>query len=101
MDRRYVITSPANTDLEEILRQIADISGFDRSDRFLARFSEKLKSIVAFPNLGKPRLEWGQNYRSILLDDYLIVYRVTEELVEILRIVSGRRDLNALFQDPQ
>jgi hypothetical protein len=32
MERRYVITSPANIDLEEILRQIADISGFDRSD---------------------------------------------------------------------
>jgi hypothetical protein len=30
-----------------------------------------------------------------------MIYRVTEDLVEILRIVSGRRDLNALFQDPQ
>ena len=99
MTRRYVITSPANIDLEEILLQVAELSGFDRSDRFLARFSEKLKNIVAFPNLGKPRPEWGANYRSILLDDYLIIYRVTEELVEILRIVSGRRDLNALFQD--
>ncbi len=101
MTRRYVITTPANIDLEEILRQVADLSDYDRSDRFLARFSEKLKNIVAFPNLGKPRPEWGENYRSILLNDYLIIYRVTEELVAILRVVSGRRDLNELFKDPQ
>jgi hypothetical protein len=33
MDRRYVITSPANIDLEEILRQIADISGYRPVDQ--------------------------------------------------------------------
>jgi len=58
MTRRYVVTTPANTDLEDILRRIADLSSFDKSDRFLTRFSEKLKNIVSFPNLGKPRPEW-------------------------------------------
>ena len=62
MARRYVITTPANHDLEDILRDIADFAGFDQSDRFLTRFTEKLENIVAFPNLGKPRLEWGENY---------------------------------------
>jgi toxin ParE1/3/4 len=100
MTRRYVITTPANRDLEEILRNIAEFSGFDQSDRFLTRFSEKLSNIVAFPNLGKSRPAWGANYRTILLDDYLIVYRSTEELVEILRLVSGRRDLDTLFNNP-
>ena len=99
MTRRYVITTPANIDLEDILRRVADLSGFDESDRFLTRFSDKLKNIVSFPNLGKPRPEWGNNYRSIILDDYLIIYRVTEELVEILRIVSGYRDLDELFKN--
>ena len=99
MTRPYVITTPANTDLEDILRRIADLSNFDQSDRFLTRFSEKLKNIVSFPNLGKPRPEWRTNYRSIVLDDYLIVYRVTEELVEILRVVNGYRDLNELFKN--
>ena len=35
MTRRYVITTPANIDLEDILRRVADLSGFDKSDRFL------------------------------------------------------------------
>ena len=99
MTRRYVITTPANIDLEDILRRVADLSGFDKSDRFLTQFTEKLKNIVSFPNLGKSRPEWGNNYRSIILDDYLIIYRVTEELVEILRVVSGYRDLDELFKN--
>jgi plasmid stabilization system protein ParE len=32
MSRRYEITTPANQDLESILRQIADTSGFDQAD---------------------------------------------------------------------
>jgi toxin ParE1/3/4 len=99
MARRYVITTPANQDLEEILREIADRVGFDNADRFLRQFNDKLKKIVAFPNLGKPRREWGENYRSLILTNYLIIYRVTDELVEVLRIVSGYRDLDTLFEE--
>ncbi|NJM46402.1 MAG: type II toxin-antitoxin system RelE/ParE family toxin [Alkalinema sp. RU_4_3] len=99
MARRYVITTPANQDLEEILRGIADRSSFDNADRFLKQFNDKLKNIVAFPNLGKSQREWGENYRSLILNNYLIVYRVTDELVEVLRVVSGYRDLDTLFED--
>ncbi len=100
MSRRYEITTLANQDLEVILRNIAERSGFDQADRFLNRFTQKLRNIAAFPNLGKPRREWGESYRSLLLDEYLIVYRVTEEIVEILRVVSGYRDLDTLFNEP-
>lgn len=99
MARRYVITIPANQDLEEILREIANRTGFDNADRFLKQFNDKLKNIVAFPNLGKLRKEWGENYRSLTLNSYLIVYRVNDELVEVLRVVNGYRDLDRLFED--
>jgi plasmid stabilization system protein ParE len=68
MSRRYEITTLANQDLEDILRNIAENSGFDRADRFLSQFTQKLRNIATFPNLGKPRREWGENHRSILLD---------------------------------
>ncbi len=99
MARRYVITTPANQDLEEVLREIADCSSFDNADRFLKQFNDKLKNIVAFPNLGKPRREWGENHRSLILNNYLIVYRITDELVEVLRVVNGYRDLDTLFEE--
>ena len=80
MTRRYVITTPANIDLEDILRRVSDLSGFDKSDRFLTRFSDKLKNIVSFPNLGKPRPEWGNNYRSIIAIPSLVRYELNRGL---------------------
>ncbi|MBD1856985.1 MULTISPECIES: type II toxin-antitoxin system RelE/ParE family toxin [Leptolyngbya] len=97
MSRRYQITAPANQDLEEILRQIAETSGFDLADQFLSRFTQKLRNIASFPNLGKPRKEWGEDYRSLIQNNY----RVTDEVVEIFRVVSGYRDLDTLFNEDQ
>ena len=39
--------------------------------------------------------------RGILLESYIIFYRVLEDGIEIMRVVSGRRDLFALFQNPE
>lgn len=37
--------------------------------------------------------------RSLSLDSYLILYTVSDQCVEILRVVSGYRDLQDLFDD--
>ncbi len=97
MSRIYKITPTANHEIEEILQQLAIAGSFDTSDRFLRQITDKLTRIAAFPNLGKARPAWGETYRSLPIDDYLIVYRVTDAMVEILRVVSGYRDLDSLF----
>jgi toxin ParE1/3/4 len=97
MHRIYRITPTANRELEELLQNLATIASFDTSDRFLKRLNQKFIKISAFPKLGKARPEWGDSYRSLPIDNYVIVYRVTEEMVEILRIISGYRDMDDLF----
>jgi toxin ParE1/3/4 len=99
MNRIYRITPTANQELEDLLQYLATIASFDTSDRFLKRLNQKLTKIAAFPNLGKARPEWGESYRSLPIDNYVIVYRVTEEMVEILRIISGYRDMDDLFTE--
>jgi toxin ParE1/3/4 len=37
--------------------------------------------------------------RGLPLDGYIIFYRVINKTVEILRIVNGRQDLDALFSE--
>ena len=46
--------------------------------------------------MGRKRDELAPNVRSFPIDDYLI-YRAIEEGVEVLRVVSGYRDLRVLF----
>ena len=52
-----------------------------------------------FPNMGRsyPRLKLG--LRGVPLDGYIVFYRVLDDGVEIVRVVSGRQDLEVLFLD--
>jgi toxin ParE1/3/4 len=47
--------------------------------------------------MGRSRDELATNVRSFPVNDYLIFYRPIEEGIEILRVVSGYRDLEGLF----
>jgi toxin ParE1/3/4 len=47
--------------------------------------------------MGRRRDELSPNVRSFPINNYLIFYRLIEEGVEILRVVSGYQDLEGLF----
>jgi plasmid stabilization system protein ParE len=54
----------------------------------------------SFPRIGRSREEdLGPGYRSLAVGEYVIVYCVEDEDEDalILRVVHGRRDLEALF----
>ncbi|MCL1472112.1 type II toxin-antitoxin system RelE/ParE family toxin [Argonema antarcticum] len=93
-------TAPASRDIETIIDLIADNSGFDAAERFLKKVNQKCNNLANFPNMGRRRDELLQELRSFPVDDYLIFYRPIEGGIEILRVVSGYRDLSALFEDP-
>lgn len=99
MTPRFRLTKPAIRDIEEIAGYIARQSGFDQSDRFLNKLNAKFVKIAQFPNLGRQRDEILPCLRSLPMDNYLILYMVIGEDVEIFRVVSGYRDLSALFTD--
>ncbi|NJK69646.1 MAG: type II toxin-antitoxin system RelE/ParE family toxin [Microcoleus sp. SU_5_3] len=79
------ITSPVNRDSIEPI----DLSNLD------AKFAK----IAKFPNLGRSRDEILPSLRSLPIDNYLILYMPIGQDVEIFRVVSGYRDLSALFAD--
>lgn len=79
---------------------IADQSGFDAADHFLNKVNQKCKNLTTFPNMGRRRDELLEELRSFPGDDYLIFYRSIEEGIEILRVISGYRDLSRLFEEP-
>ncbi|KAF3885160.1 MULTISPECIES: type II toxin-antitoxin system RelE/ParE family toxin [Nostocales] len=91
-------TVPASRDIENIIDYIADSSSLDAADRFLIKINQKCKTLANFPNMGRRRDELLPSLRSFPVDDYIIFYRPIEGGIEILRVVSGYRDLNALFE---
>jgi toxin ParE1/3/4 len=90
----------ASADLHEILRTIA-LDNPTAARRFGRRLRERALSLSTHPQRGGP-LEGHETARRLVVGPYLIVYRVGRELVQILQIVHGARDLDALLgADPR
>ena len=84
-----------------------DVGRPDLADRFTARAESTFKNLARTPGLGRPRpfrSPKAKNLRSWKVADFpkhLIFYRpLPDECgVEIVRVVHGTRDLDALFTE--
>jgi toxin ParE1/3/4 len=99
MTDRFRLTEPAIQDIEEIVDYIAQQSGLEQSENFLSKLESKFSKLVTFPLIGRKRDEILTNIRTIPLDNYVILYLPIGGDIEILRIVSGYRNLSTLFTD--
>ena len=96
---RYVINILASRDLTKIADYFAE-NNLEAGERFFREFNRKCQQLVAFPNSGKSYAEIRPNLRGLSLDGYIIFYRVLDDGIEILRVVSGRRNFPSLFEEP-
>ncbi len=99
MTQQFRLTEPAIKDIEQIADYIAKQSGLVQSELFLSKLDAKFAKIAQFPNLGRQRDEILAGIRSLSIGTYLILYMPIGEDVEIFRVISGYRDLSALFHD--
>ncbi|WP_448570613.1 type II toxin-antitoxin system RelE/ParE family toxin [Trichothermofontia sp.] len=64
----------------------------------MKKVNKTCQKLASFPEIGRKRDELRSGLRSFPINDYLIFYRSTENTIEVLRIVSGYRNLGALFE---
>ena len=92
------IARRAQYDIIRIYSYIAADSS-KRAQSFDDRLRDKLMLLAQSPTLGRPRQEFGRNTRSFAVRPIVVFYEFDEDLdiVYILRIVDGRRDLGTVF----
>jgi toxin ParE1/3/4 len=95
---RYVINILASRDLNEIADYFSENS-LEVGDRFFCAFNRKCQQLVAFSNSGKSYETIRPDLRGLSLEGYVIFYRILDDGIEILRVVSGRRDFPTLFEE--
>ncbi|GAB4182662.1 MAG: type II toxin-antitoxin system RelE/ParE family toxin [Coleofasciculaceae cyanobacterium] len=95
---RYLISPSASRDLNAIADYFLT-RNVDAGERLFHEFTKKCQYIAQFPNLGKSYSYLRPSLRGLPLDGYIIFYRVVEDGVEIVRVVSGRQDLESLFSE--
>lgn len=94
----YVINVLASQDLNEIADYFTENS-LEAGERFFRAFNRKCQQLVAFPNSGKSYAAISPGLRGLSLEGYIIFYRILNDGIEILRVVSGRRDFPSLFEE--
>lgn len=92
---RYIISPAASRDLDEIVNYFVS-RNIEAGERLIQEFNQKCKKLVN-PNIGRSYAEIEPSLRGVPLDGYVILYRVREDCLEIVRVVSGYRDLGSLF----
>lgn len=87
-----IITVAAERDLEEI----ADFISRDNPRRaiaFITELRDRCHKIAAFPDAAPLRAELGEGVRAVTYRGYLLIYWTSPELVFVMRVVHGARNL--------
>ena len=97
-----LLTNDAARDLDEIYDYIALHDSPQKAYNVLERIEKVFSSLSQFPERGtypKELLALGiREYREIFFKPYRIMYRVMDNIVYVLLIVDGRRDMQSLLQ---
>ncbi|MBC6420394.1 MAG: type II toxin-antitoxin system RelE/ParE family toxin [Hormoscilla sp. SP12CHS1] len=96
MSNFCVFTVLAREDINKINDYIAEKNP-EAADRFVDRIYEKCQLLAKFPGLGRKRDDLAPELRSFPVEDYLIFYRPVAGGIQIMRVVSGYRDLEDIF----
>jgi toxin ParE1/3/4 len=95
---RYLINVVASRDLNEIADYFAN-NNLEAGEEFFQAFNRNRQQLVAFPNSGKSYANIRADLRSLSVAGYIVFYRLLDDGIEILRVVSGRRNLQDLFRE--
>jgi len=93
-----VISRRALEDFRRIWKFIA-ADNVNAADRLLLDLDAKIERLRRFPEIGRKRDDIRQGARTLVHGAYLVLYefRRTEDVVEIVAVVEGMRDLPELF----
>lgn len=91
------ITARAKVDLEDIWFAIA-IERPRAAQRVLSEITSRFRTLSENPEIGRLRTELGRGIRCLNVGSYIVFYEVHDELVSVLRILHGARDIPSSFR---
>ena len=97
---RFQLTPAANADLADILAFVAEDS-LDAAEDLKSRLVAAIDALAGMPGLGHRRDDLtDRDLRFWPVESYLIVYRPDMMPLQIVRVLSGFRDLVEMLKEP-
>jgi toxin ParE1/3/4 len=96
---RHRRSPQADSDLDGIWHYVATKSGsVEIADRLIDSITDRFFLLANHPHIGRARDEdLRPGLRSFPVGEYVIIYRIQDDGVSILRVVRGSRNIEALF----
>jgi len=95
---QYTISPTAIRDLEDITDYFTE-RNVEAGERLLNEFTKKCRYLTQFPLIGRSYAQIRNYLRGIPMQNYIIFYRVIDEDIEIMRVIRGDRNLEAMFEE--
>jgi len=90
----------AESDLLEIWSYLSQFSE-DSANQLMIEFDQKFQLLSQTPYIGRLRPELQvENIRGLPHGHYVIYYIPSDEIIDIMRILHSRRDVEPLLSEP-
>jgi plasmid stabilization system protein ParE len=100
MSRRFILSSPASHDLDEILSYVLENIGEQRAEHVAERLYDAFQKLADNPGLGHRREDLTPSpvlFFSVW--SWLVIYMADKKPLEVARVVHAARDVEALLRN--
>jgi toxin ParE1/3/4 len=94
-DRQLIVPPRVERDLLNIWQYSAEHWSPAVADRHLRDINQAALWLCQWPFAGKAREELRPGLRSVFVNPHIIFYRLTDQDIEIVRILNSRQELDA------
>ncbi|MFT5467016.1 MAG: plasmid stabilization system protein ParE [Verrucomicrobiales bacterium] len=91
-----VLTRSAERDIFDIADYIAEQGSPLAAERFVGKLKAECEKLGRLPGKGHFRAEVPRPLKVLNFKNYVIVYRLEKEPVEIVRVLHSRRDFTSI-----
>ena len=98
---RPVIWSPdALADLDAIWNYYVRVAGPNTADKVGREIGKVVRVLEDHPFAGRSRDEVRPGLRSVAASPHVVFYRIKDDVAEIVRVLDGRQDIEAILTEP-
>ena len=98
-NRRYIISKKAVADLEAIWLYTVNHWPVEQADRYYNLIFDEIAYICKNENAGKSLDHVRKGYKTSKVKSHLIFYKISKDIIEIVRILRERMDTENRLSD--
>ena len=95
--KQYRVSVSARSDLDDIWFYIAR-NNPEAADEYISAIVSRFLTLASMPHMGRVRPELSPGIRSFVVRHHVIFYRLTDDGLDVIRVLDGVRDLPPLFE---